>query len=254
MSGKISGGVWDLDLPQNKMLVLLAMADHADHEGNKVFPSMGLIAWKTGYSVRQVQRIVHELENDKILVLKSAPEGDVKTYSINLSAGKNKPPRLKENTPDTNVTPDIVVSPPPLTQSCHPTPDIVVSPKPSGKRQGKRQSGSVKPRDLLFDCLSVNLFEIPLEQKLTKDEGTCIGLVTSDLRKKYSHIAESDLIDRLLRWIEHWKETHPPDINLPLASAKVLKHFGAWYDDMGFDLTWKPYIPVKPKRQEDYPS
>lgn len=29
MSVKVMGQVWDLDLPHNKLLVLLAMADHA---------------------------------------------------------------------------------------------------------------------------------------------------------------------------------------------------------------------------------
>ncbi len=33
MSGKISGMVWDADLPRNLKYVLLAYADHADHEG-----------------------------------------------------------------------------------------------------------------------------------------------------------------------------------------------------------------------------
>ena len=28
-------------------LILLAMADHADHEGGHVFPSQALISWKT---------------------------------------------------------------------------------------------------------------------------------------------------------------------------------------------------------------
>jgi hypothetical protein len=32
MSGKIMGQVWDLALPHAELFVLLAMADHADHE------------------------------------------------------------------------------------------------------------------------------------------------------------------------------------------------------------------------------
>lgn len=124
----------------------------------------------------------------------------------------------------------------------------------TSKRQNKRQDSSARKRDLLFDCIKEHLFILDADHKCTRSEGALIGEVTSDLRKKYAHVPESDLIDRLLRWIENWKETHPPDINLPLASAKVLKHFGKWYDDMGFDLTWKSYIPKKIVRQEDYPS
>ena len=68
MSGKVSGMIWDLDLPHSQAWVLLAMADHADHEGNNVFPSVDLIAWKTNYSERQVQRIVKQLRDGKILI------------------------------------------------------------------------------------------------------------------------------------------------------------------------------------------
>lgn len=94
MSGKISGGVWDLDLPHNKMLVLLAMADHANHEGGDVFPSLERIAWKTGYSYRQTLRIVKSLEDDGLLVLVRAGKeiGSVNVYRINLEAGTLKSP------------------------------------------------------------------------------------------------------------------------------------------------------------------
>jgi Helix-turn-helix domain len=61
MSVKQMGMVWDLDLPANKKLVLLAYADHADHDGGSVYPSLGRIAHKTGYSRRQVIRTAHEL-------------------------------------------------------------------------------------------------------------------------------------------------------------------------------------------------
>ena len=60
MSVKIMGQVWDLDLTHAQQTVLLAMADHADHDGAGVYPSLGLLAWKTSYSRRQVQRIIHE--------------------------------------------------------------------------------------------------------------------------------------------------------------------------------------------------
>lgn len=69
MSGKISGAVWDMALPQNEKYVLLAYADHADHEGRGVRPGYQLVAWKTGYSVRHVQHIVRKLEEKGILIL-----------------------------------------------------------------------------------------------------------------------------------------------------------------------------------------
>lgn len=67
MSVRVTGLVWDADLPQAKKFVLLALADHADHEGRNVYPSVERTAWKTGYSERQIQRIIRELEDDGIL-------------------------------------------------------------------------------------------------------------------------------------------------------------------------------------------
>ena len=83
MSGKIMGQVWELDLPHAEQLVLLAMADHADHEGNNIFPSVGLVAWKTGYSHRQTQRIIKILVDKGLLVFsdESGMKG-TKNYSV----------------------------------------------------------------------------------------------------------------------------------------------------------------------------
>lgn len=75
MSVHVMGNVWELDLDPAHKLVLLAMADHADHEGGSVHPSVRLIAHKTGYSERQVQRIMRALEAAKILVVESPSTG-----------------------------------------------------------------------------------------------------------------------------------------------------------------------------------
>lgn len=93
MSAKASGRVWDLDLPHNKRLVLLAMADHADHEGRNIYPSTDLIAWKTGYSSRQIQRVIDTLIADGILVVvEKARQQRPVTYALDFSAGKIKEP------------------------------------------------------------------------------------------------------------------------------------------------------------------
>lgn len=93
MSAKAMGRVWDLDLPHNKRLVLLAMADHADHEGRNIYPSTDLIAWKTGYSYRQVQRVIDTLIADGILVIvKQARQQRPPTYDMDFHAGTIKQP------------------------------------------------------------------------------------------------------------------------------------------------------------------
>lgn len=58
--------VWELDLPQNLKLVLLALADHSDDRGS-CFPSVARLAWKSGYSVRQMQAVLKALRDRGIL-------------------------------------------------------------------------------------------------------------------------------------------------------------------------------------------
>jgi hypothetical protein len=69
------------------------MADHADHEGQNIYPSTDLIAWKTGYSFRQVQRMIDALIADGILtVVKPARQQKPATYAMDFKAGTVKPP------------------------------------------------------------------------------------------------------------------------------------------------------------------
>ena len=63
MSGKQTGKVWDLDVSGRQQLVLLALADNAHHDGTHCFPGNDLLAWKTGYSVRTIKRVLAELRD-----------------------------------------------------------------------------------------------------------------------------------------------------------------------------------------------
>lgn len=60
--------VWDQDMPTKEKFVLLAYADHADHEGGSIFPANATVAKKTGYSVRAIQRITRRLEESGFLI------------------------------------------------------------------------------------------------------------------------------------------------------------------------------------------
>lgn len=53
---------WELDLPKPEKFLLLALADHADHDGQGARPSVARLAWKTGDSRRTVQRLLRSLE------------------------------------------------------------------------------------------------------------------------------------------------------------------------------------------------
>lgn len=112
MSAKISGQVWDLDLSQRDMLVMLAMTDHANHEG-VMWPGVALIAWKTGYSKRTVMRIMASLVKRGILVRRTRP-GKETVYIANLDAAPKKAarpsPTKKRKSSDTAVTPVIAMS------------------------------------------------------------------------------------------------------------------------------------------------
>lgn len=82
MSAIISGRVWQLALPQSQKLVLLCYADHCDHLGCNAYPSIPLVAAKTGYSEDQTRRIVQDLVKAGLM----SPEGHTK-------GGRGRPTR-----------------------------------------------------------------------------------------------------------------------------------------------------------------
>ena len=94
MSVKIMSQVWELDLPHNAQSIFLALADHADDDGY-CYPSVGRLAWKTGYGVRQVQRTLKELRDNKLAIPTGSVAGgrhNTVVYRLDPSAGKQKPP------------------------------------------------------------------------------------------------------------------------------------------------------------------
>lgn len=87
MSIKIMAAIWDLDLPHELSWVLMAYADHADHNGENCYPALDLIAYKTGYSRRQVSYVVAKLVAKEILIVEKPGGGRGKStvYRIDLS-------------------------------------------------------------------------------------------------------------------------------------------------------------------------
>lgn len=96
MSAKIMGEIWELDIAHNKAVVLLAMADHADHDGKNVFPRVGFIAWKIGCGERTVRRVIAELRDDGILLPCGHTPGGVVIYEIRLAHVARKAPYVAE--------------------------------------------------------------------------------------------------------------------------------------------------------------
>lgn len=92
MSVKVMGIVWEANLPRNQKMVMLSYADHADHNGGNIYPSVGLMAWKTGYSERAIQSITRELEEAGILISTGTGPGGTNRYRINFDALPERAP------------------------------------------------------------------------------------------------------------------------------------------------------------------
>jgi len=93
MSVKIMSQVWELDIDHSEMIVLLAMADHADDDGQNCYPSNAYLAWKTGYSDRQVRRVLRTLESIGIITRVAHEEGGrglATEYRLNPEKGDKK--------------------------------------------------------------------------------------------------------------------------------------------------------------------
>jgi hypothetical protein len=69
LSAKLTGAVWELDLPRPEKFVALALADHGKDDGTCIYPSLGRIEWKTGYSRTQVRQIMQSLVKMRLLFL-----------------------------------------------------------------------------------------------------------------------------------------------------------------------------------------
>jgi hypothetical protein len=83
MSVKFPGKIWEMNLSFSQKLVLPALADHADHDGNNAYPGLDILAAKTRYSLRNVRRILTSLE-DRGVTNKQA-EPDIGLVSMNES-------------------------------------------------------------------------------------------------------------------------------------------------------------------------
>lgn len=92
MSIKLMAQVWERKLSKAEQSVLLAMADHAQDDGSRCYPSVDWIAWKTDYSTRQVQRTIKGLCATGALVkVRGYGRGRPVEYCIDLSKTEAKP-------------------------------------------------------------------------------------------------------------------------------------------------------------------
>lgn len=99
MSIKVMSWVWEQDFNHSEQAVMLALADHANDLGKRIFPSVKRVAWKTGYSERQVQRIIAGLREKGILVVVAKASWDRPTeYNIAFDKSTPKAPWKSDET------------------------------------------------------------------------------------------------------------------------------------------------------------
>lgn len=204
MSVKVMGKVWDLDLPHNQLLVLLSLADHADHEGNNVFPSLGLTAWKTGYSTQQIRRIMRELEDAKILIAINKKPGRKAVYRIDTSAGKQKPEYIYTPSKMSQVSKSNPLHPD------TPTPDILPE-ENTGINHHIESSNSIvgensntKPRNAMYDAIeTIWKYTAARNGQLAK---MLQGTSTNRTYKEYN--LETPITpEQLLQWASWYRRT-----------------------------------------------
>lgn len=87
MSVRVMTLVFERDLPHSLKFVLLALADHADDDGERIWPSVPALAEKVGLARRAVQYHLRTLEADGLLVLtKPSKRHRPNEYRIDLDA------------------------------------------------------------------------------------------------------------------------------------------------------------------------
>lgn len=87
MSVKVTALIWKMPLLLPEKLVLLRMADFADHDGGSIFPSVATLAQDCGISDRAVQLVLRKFVADGLLIIvgnETGGRGRTRHYAIDL--------------------------------------------------------------------------------------------------------------------------------------------------------------------------
>ena len=142
MSIKIMTQVWALDLDHTKKIVLLALADNANDDGD-CYPSIATITRKCGLSERTVQSVISSLE-ELGKVSRNFREGRSTVYTIT-PAGFVPPQTSHPAAPA--PTPAAPAPPPPQSTTLTPAaPAPITSKKPSIESPRKRHRAPIDSR------------------------------------------------------------------------------------------------------------
>ncbi len=235
MSVKVMGKVWELDLPANEKFVLLALADHADHDGNNVFPGLELIAFKTGYTTQQVRRIERKLETRGILIALDRKPGKKIVYRIDTNIGV-----CRERLTPIKMSPLTKSNP---LHSDTSTPYISSTESTGINRQLEPSTivGVEKPKierehDPVFDAVAEHIFGIALDQ--LNGTGVRVGILAAWLNGKSDGVkhgstkTEVGFIsapakpEHIAAFAAYWKSTSKA--NIPYDLVKFVDAWRKW--------------------------
>lgn len=135
MSIKATNWVWGLELPPTPKLILMALADEADDDGN-CWPSIKRIARKACVSDRTVRRTLKEYGDSGLLkvVPRTRSDGGQSSNNYTLSLGQVIQQQQRIRPPD-NLSPPAntvregltATTAAPLSEQCHRPPDTAMS-------------------------------------------------------------------------------------------------------------------------------
>jgi len=154
--------VYQSGLGKSQKSVALAYADHADDEGRNIYPSVEYMAWKTGYSERQIQRVTKELLADRILIREGVGQHGTNKFRLSADRLPKRPP-FRPETENPYMGGD-KMSPPTFT-----TPKMSsMSPDPSVNLYKEKET-------------NFNWMEIPVDMDLLDDGAELLQQMTSEI-------------------------------------------------------------------------
>lgn len=89
MSVKMMTAVFGIDAVPLRKLLLIALADHADDDGENVWPSVPYLSWKTNLSESGVRKLMKRFRDDGVLIAVDREGGGRRRsviYRLNLDA------------------------------------------------------------------------------------------------------------------------------------------------------------------------
>jgi len=204
MSVRIMADVFDSTMESTKKFILLAYADHADHQGKNIFPSVATVAKKTGYSERTVQRVTRQLEEDKILVADGTGKHGTNKWKIDVKAMGDTVSPVTATTDRGDTDDSIGVTTTTLGVTDNVTRTII--------------EPSVKP--------SINQHAMEEISKLFNFKNTAPfdTLLTTVQKQKLSPLFKKD-VEKCIRIAENYANE---GVNFQRAMGKVINNFGTW--------------------------